>query len=466
MALGTRVYLGIPTLKTARRSIKWIDAMAGLQMPLGSALGRIWIEDETIAAARNALCERALADDADYLVMLGDDVLPPANMLLSMLASVGKDLPVEHGQTARCSLLTGVYWTKSYPTEPYLWNGLLEGSYTDWKVGELFPVDLAGCDALIIETAILREIPRPWFSTDWTFEPGQRVSPIATEDFYFYTKARKHGFRLFCDTVIQCWHEDRDTGQLFGLTVAMPQAGGVPEGGDDDLIVATLGSGLDEPTWGEHCTVTRFDDRPDLKPDIRCDLSRIPEGYVGMYDTVQVSGVLERYGRRDAPDLVRHWARLLKPGGTLLLSVVNAGAAMLHILDDRATTADWAALYGAQATPYTVNRNGFTERKLKGLLGSVDVLADVEVTTDDTGRVLRAQAVLAHVDVPPAIGPIWDEIHDQEAAPETEPADPTYERPADPVLVPTAPTVFMTSGAVERLNGHEAAPAAVEAPHG
>ncbi len=458
--LATRVYLGIPTLSGNRRSPAWIDAMAGLQMPLGSSLGRIWIEDETIAAARNALCERALADGAPYLVMLGDDVLPSPNMLIQMLATIGREMPIDDEHTARVSMLTGVYWTKAYPTEPYLWNGLLEGSFSDWKVGELLPVDLAGCDALIIETAMLKEIPRPWFSTEWTFEPGQRVSSIATEDFYFYTKARKHGFRLFVDTAIQCWHEDRETGQLFGLTVAMPQAGGVPEGGDGVLLVAEVGSGTDSPAWGPNCTVTRFDARPEVKPDVRCDIRKLPEGYFGKYDIVHARHVLEHFGRGEAPDLVRHWAKLLKPGGELIIRVPNLANALRHILDGEPDLYDWAQLYGEQKYELDYHKNGFTARKLKGLLTTLDLFLDIDVIEEDDGDNLKASARLARVDEPDAIGPWWDVIRDQERA--TAPASDPVED--EPPVVPLDTQAVTTDDAIDRLNGHEAA--ALEAARG
>lgn len=419
--LGTRILLGIPTTRGAKRSVAWIDSLANLQMPLGSSLGRVWTEDETIAEARNALCEQALAANVEYLFFLGDDVIPPANTLLTLLDKIGRAYPVEGDRQARASMLTGVYWTKTYPAEPYLWNGLLEGSYRDWTAGELFPIDLAGCDCLLIETALLCELPRPWFSTDWVWEPGQQPSSIATEDFYFYTKARRHGFRLFADTSIQCWHEDRATGQLFGLTRDMPQAGGVPEGGAESLLVAELGAGTDSPAWGEHCTVVRFDARPDVRPDVRCDLRAIPAEHHGRYDVAHSRHVLEHFSRAEAPALVRHWARLLKPGGELIVRVPNVATAMRRVLAWEADAGavdhyDWAQLYGGQQYDLDYHKNGFTARKLANLLRGVPVLADVQVVEEDDGLNLKATARLARPDEPEAISAWWDEIAERETA--------------------------------------------------
>lgn len=415
--LGTRLLLGIPTLSTARRSVSWIDALAGLQMPLGSSMARYWVQDRPIAEARNALCQAALDNDVEYLVMLGDDVLPPPNMLLMMLDKIGRSYPVGNGQTARASMITGVYWTKCFPPEPYLWQGLVSGSYRDWTAGEFFPLDLAGCDALMIETAMLRQMPQPWFSTDWVWEPSQpKPSPIATEDFYFFSKARKQGFRLFADTAIQCWHEDRATGVQFGLTPNMPQAGGVPEGRDGELI-AELGAGFDLPTYAQGAKVVRFDADPKVGAEVRCDLRRLPESHYGQYDRAHARHVLEHFVREEAPEVVREWARLLKPGGELVIRVPNVEDAMRRILDDQPTTYAWQQLYGAQASPWDLHYNGFTRRKLAALLSTCPLLEDVQVETEDGAMNLKATAKRsAAEDRPEDLLSMWREIEAREGA--------------------------------------------------
>lgn len=416
--LGLRVILGIPTTKAARRSVAWIDAMSGLQLPLGSSLGRMWVEDQPIAAARNLVCEQALQAGAEYLVFLSDDVLPPPNMILSMLDKIGREFPVENGKLARASMITGVYWTKTYPSEPYLWQTMTGGAHRDWKVGEFFPVNLAGCDALMIETKMLREIPFPWFSTDWIYENGQQPSSIATEDFYFFTKARRHGFRLFADTGIQCFHEDRSTGALFGLEVGMPQAGGRPEGGEG-LLVAELGAGNSLPTYAAGTKVIRFDIRADeVRPDVQCDLRSIPEWHFGKYDIVHARHVLEHFTREEAPRLIAHWARLLKPGGKMIIRVPNLASALATLqrytsgesIDGEDLLYAWSQVYGGQKYEADRHYNGFASRTLLGLLRLCPLLGNVEVVEEDDGINLKGTATLVTEHRYEAIQPWWDEI--------------------------------------------------------
>ena len=420
--LGIHVLLGIPTGSWARKSDIWIDALNSIQMPLGTSYARIRTNDMTIADARNALCRAALDQNATYLVMLGDDVIPPANLILLMLERIGRQEPLGGGQATRVDMVTGVYWTKGYPTEPYLWNTpLFSGSFRDWKVGDFVPVDLAGCDCLMIDVAMLRELPEPWFSTDWVKEQGDPPTPIQTEDFYFFSKARRAGRRLFVDTRIQCLHEDRGTGNLFGFATDMPQNGGTPEFGGKGLAVAEVGAGFWCPTYADGTTVVRFDMRPECKPDVRCDVRALPAEHFGRYDVVHASHVIEHFQRAEAPGLVRHWARLLKVGGQMVIRVPNFAYAARRILagedgTGHTDTYDWAQVYGDQmgVGPAHEHLNGFTPKKLLGLLRTHPCLGEIEVVETDEGGEpginLKATATLVRADEMEAIGPWWDEI--------------------------------------------------------
>lgn len=397
--------------------------MASLQMPLGSSMGRLWIEDETIAEARNALCTAALDQNVDYLFFLSDDVLPPPNALLSLLDKIGRIFHVEERDT-KAELITGVYWTKAYPPEPYLFKDLLKGTFKDWKAGEFLPVDMAGCDCLMISTEVLRTVPFPWFSTDWVWEEGQKPSPIATEDFYFFTKARQHGFKLFADTSIQCLHEDRGTGAMFGLSMEMVQAGGTPEVGEDEVLVADVGAGLStlSSLFGPKAKIVRFDMREDVKPDYRVDIRNIPEHHFGKYDYVHASHVLEHFRRSEAPNLVKHWAQLLKVGGKLLIRVPNfehaVGVIATPLYEEfkghPVTPPDknyaWAQIYGDQAqegAPWQ-HLNGFTSRKLESLLGTVPALENVVVEEEDEGLNLKATSVKGSEGQLPVLVDMWE----------------------------------------------------------
>lgn len=119
------VFIGVPTLQAEPISWQWSDAYASLQIPLGAAHTRERVGGELVATARNILAARALECNADWLLFISDDVIPPANVF---------DLLARHKK----KLVTGVYWTKSFPKQPYIWRDILRGPFTDWKYGEFF----------------------------------------------------------------------------------------------------------------------------------------------------------------------------------------------------------------------------------------------------------------------------------------------------------------------------------------
>jgi len=127
-----KIVLAIPTW--GRCSTVWAETRAAIQWPLGSSVMAQYVEGEKIDMARNQLAQRAVDVGADYILYIADDVLPPRNIALQLLSR-------------NVDIVTGVYWTKSYPKEPYIWRGCQKGPYQQWKHGEFFEVDMAGCDA-------------------------------------------------------------------------------------------------------------------------------------------------------------------------------------------------------------------------------------------------------------------------------------------------------------------------------
>lgn len=404
------VLLGVPTLEHRPVSWEWMDYFMNLQFPLGASVSRGRIIGRDVAEARNALVQMALDANADYLMMLGDDNLAPANLFALL-------------HRHREMMVTGVYWQKSYPTHPYLWDGLLKGFYEDWKVGEYFPVDFAGCDALLVNTDVFRAIEPPWFSRDWTFEPGQTPSPILTEDFYFYTKARQAGFRLWVDTAAQLDHQDRASGVRFGLERGMPQwdPQAPPPSQDPAVLVADIGAGVGSPWFGSKAVIRRYDLDPRTNPDVRCDVRAIPEPDQ-TFHVVSNRHVLEHFMWEEAPALVKEWTRILKVGGRLIINVPNLAAAAREILRaDEDPNVDvglyplWQ-VYGKQEGNYgEIHRNGFTRHGLRRLLEYCG-LSEVEVkVVGDFGENLEATAVKVAHPVPLAIGPVWREIAERDA---------------------------------------------------
>jgi hypothetical protein len=394
----------VPTLSDHPLSWEWADAYYGLQFPLGCSSGRIRWPNLPVDKARNACVHDALKSNADYVLFVGDDVLCPPDTFKRLWAHKEADM------------VTGVYWTKEYPSLPYLWNGLIKGPYLDWKAGEYFQVDFAGCDCLLVNTDVFRNIPEPWFSTEWTFEQGQKSAPILTEDFYFYTKAREAGYALMCDSAVQCGHQDRTTKTIYALMLDMPQAQPTaphPSATDKAMLVADIGSGLNTPHFGFQANITRYDGDPYSFPDVRCDLREIPAPDEH-FDLVHSRHVLEHFMYDEAVTVVKEWTRILKTGGELRIEVPNLVYAATEILKsandpkyDAGIYPLWQ-LYGRQDGSFgEVHRNGFTPNSLSSLLERCGFTDMTVGTVGGAGESIEARALKTVSTMqPPAIGPV------------------------------------------------------------
>src|SRR3990167_827515 len=243
----------------------WVMGMRQIQMPLGAATEDLWVlgGEMSIADKRNYIVETALAHGAQFVMFVGDDTIPPPHAFLQLWTKAQQGYQI----------VTGLYMSRTYPPQPMIWRGYMQGSYYNWHVGEFFEVDWAGCDCLLVNTDVFRQMPKPWFSQDYVFGADQsRPVTLATEDIYFYQKARALGIKAYCDTSVLCIHQDRASGAQFYLPADWPQAvpGSVIPEHDDEYLVADLGAGTSSPYT--HGRLVRFDLDENVQPDVRCDL--------------------------------------------------------------------------------------------------------------------------------------------------------------------------------------------------
>ena len=304
----------VPYITKAKVSMDWSRCYKGLQGLLGSTAVEILVPDKTVAEARNECVRQALAQNVSHIFFLGSDVLPPG-VIISKLLSHEKDI------------ITGVYWTKGHPSRPYIWRGNgLRGPYMDWKYGELFKIQYCGVDCTLINADVFRNMSEPWFSTDWNYDDTAPPSGITTEDFYFYEKAAQLGYEFWCDSSMQCIHQDRDTLQMYGLTSDMMQMMFLEEHkGADKKMVADVRLDSDTPMElslmvPDDGIIHRFDMREDMAPDFRADPISLPAKN-GTYDYLHADNVLEYYEEEVVVKVLRELLRIVKVDGEFKIIV-------------------------------------------------------------------------------------------------------------------------------------------------
>ena len=135
-----------------------------------------------IAVARTKMVEDALSAGCTHIFFLDTDHVPESpldpNEALRLLYECDADI------------VTGLYRAKKKEGYPYnIWKRV-SGGYTpieSWS-GNWFECDVAGIGNSLIKREVFEKIPKPWFK--W-----EELAP--SEDFYFFEKAAKHGFKLW-----------------------------------------------------------------------------------------------------------------------------------------------------------------------------------------------------------------------------------------------------------------------------
>lgn len=362
------VLIAIPTW--GRPSIQWFRHFNQIQKSLATSLYEAWDERPVdIAEKRNNLIKQAIAVNAQTIFFIGDDVHVPAHALELMLE--------RHRLGAKA--ITGVYWTKTAHPQPYIYRGYLDGAFYDWKAGDYIEVDWAGCDCLMLDVAMLKSIPEPWFSLKYDMSmapPAKNIetakAPSNTEDLYFYAKLKDAGVKLMCDTAIQCFHEERGTGLLYGLVDGMPQKDRAHIPTVQGKRIADIGCGKSINPLYQYNTIIRFDADEACKPDFVCDARMIP-AETESFDMAQATHVLEHLTLNDTVATLQEWGRILKIGGELIVRVPDLSYAAVVLVSDGPYRKDarWQhpyellMVYGSQDGPEMFHRAGFTKNILE-----------------------------------------------------------------------------------------------------
>jgi hypothetical protein len=169
-AVGGLVAACIPTKHDRRVALPWMLAMDQFQVPLDYHIHVF--ADYNVATGRERLAEIALADGASYILWLDDDIYPPAN---------GLDLALRH----RYPIVSGCYVDREdRPAAVWLadWEGEVVANHCRLPgPGQRLACDAVGLGFCLMDTRILRALPRPWFVYE------HRLS----EDFYFFLQVKR-----------------------------------------------------------------------------------------------------------------------------------------------------------------------------------------------------------------------------------------------------------------------------------
>jgi hypothetical protein len=183
-----------------------------------------------VAEARNVAVEEFLKQGFEWLVFIDHDTIIPPTFLITVNNRIIKE---------RVPVWSGLYFTKSVPSEPLVFRGPGGGYFSDWKMGDQVWVDGLPMGCTVIHHSILRAVweeseeytcngmrMRRVFETPvkmWE-DPKTRIwqTITGTEDLHWckkvvdndiFTKAgwpqyAKKTHPFLCDTSVFCGHID------------------------------------------------------------------------------------------------------------------------------------------------------------------------------------------------------------------------------------------------------------------
>jgi hypothetical protein len=179
-------------------TVAWSLGLRNLQLPQYSRI--LPVAGMPYDHARNSVCETALKEGFQWVLMLDSDVIPPNDAVLRLLRH---NLPV----------VSGLYCRRSPPCAiPVM---IKDGQWvTKFPANALIEVDYVGAGCLLINRSVLEKLPPPaghpgkrWFHWKVDARGHEDTAGCLSEDFVFNRRCKLElGIPTMVDTSIVCRH--------------------------------------------------------------------------------------------------------------------------------------------------------------------------------------------------------------------------------------------------------------------
>jgi hypothetical protein len=147
-----RVLVATPTTGLVR--IEWVQARYGQIIPMNwSQVQMLHYMNSymplryQVADAQNVIVKELIDKDFEWLLLLEHDTVLPPDAFVRFN---------EYMREAKVPVVSGLYYSRSRPSEPLVFRGRGTGVYTDWKQGDRVWVDGVPTGCLLIHGGILR----------------------------------------------------------------------------------------------------------------------------------------------------------------------------------------------------------------------------------------------------------------------------------------------------------------------
>lgn len=171
----------VGTATTGQVRVEWVQARYGQVVPTNWSWVQFWQSmapgqfmalGYQVATAQNIICAKAVQGDYEWLLLYEHDMLPEPDALLRLSEYMKRgDVPI----------VSGLYFTRSIPSEPLIYRGRGTLAYEDFDLGDMVWADGVPTGFLLVHMSIIREM--------WKDSPEYQVGPYVVREI-FQTPAR------------------------------------------------------------------------------------------------------------------------------------------------------------------------------------------------------------------------------------------------------------------------------------
>lgn len=147
-----RLLVGTPVTGLVR--VEWVGSRYGQIIPVNWSMVMMnqWINSFMplrwqVAEAQNLIVKQALELDMQWLLLIEHDVMLPPDGFIQLNKYIRRaDIPI----------VSGLYFTRSFPAEPLLFRGRGTSYVDDWKFGDVVYCDGVPTGCLLVHQSILK----------------------------------------------------------------------------------------------------------------------------------------------------------------------------------------------------------------------------------------------------------------------------------------------------------------------
>jgi predicted SAM-dependent methyltransferase len=414
------ILVAIPTFGMA--SMNFLISQWTMKRPILTSHGYTYVQGKPVDVARNEIAYYAMhGGKVAYVFFRDDDVLIEQDALIQLYGRISRKTKANPKKLGD-SIVGGVVYSKEKPPIPMMFRSDTTGPVEDWNPGDLVKLDIIGMGCTLIPVGVFFKVEKEvefwqccneacavkwhmdhtkpgnceycgrtlvpvFFRTIERTQKEQGVLGEFTEDSYFCLMAKRAGIQTYCDTGVQCKHEDFSTNTRYyyhtGLGYPVWEIGKSIHFWPDEHDPAheavaykpkkgkvRFNVGCGDDLKKKYTNIDLYNPKADFTCDVK-DLQPAVAKY-GQADEIVARHVLEHIPRDEVIGTVRNWVKALKPGGVLKIEVPDGRWALEQFLEkdlngNPGLAYNWheAIIHGLQSDPGQYHYTIMTERKLE-----------------------------------------------------------------------------------------------------